>query len=173
MMQRNSYMKQNRFIFSTELIPGLSRSSSIWIPTTMNLSSQEGFAWVLLWAWWRPHHLIIQSSMHPSLSPLILSPRTPIHLFTHLPLIIFLLFIHLDLSSHLPTDPPTNLPSIHPSFHSSIYLSTRSINIHYIRPLSNHYMEYRFEQEELVSYFMQLKIYLGKLENGTTICGQR
>ena len=34
-------------------------------------------------------------------------------------------------------------------------------------------MEYRFEQEELVSYFMQLKIYLGKLENGTTICGQR
>ena len=122
------------FVFSTELIPELSRSSSIWIPTTMNLSSQEGFAWVLLWAWWRPHHPTIQSSIHPSISPLILSPRAPIHLFTHLPLITFLLFIHLDLSSHLPTDPPAKLPSIHAAFHSSLCLSTRSINIHYIHP---------------------------------------
>ncbi|CAI9152114.1 unnamed protein product [Rangifer tarandus platyrhynchus] len=94
-------------------------------------------------------------SYHPVIYPPIHLPTYPVtqstHTSVHPPTTHHLSICYLSILTYLLTYPqthqPTYHPPIHPSIHPSMYpLDQLTFTIY--SPLSSHYMEYRFEQEE-------------------------
>jgi len=94
------------------------------------------------------YHPVIYPPIHLPTYPLTQSTRTSVHP----PTTHHLSVIYPSWPIFSPTHRPTSQITVHPCIHPSVYPPDQ-LTFTIYTPLSSHYMEYRLEQEELVSYF--------------------